>query len=908
MSSDGAPRIYTSPAFFVGVSGYLHLDPEQRKGLRDKLKTLFRFLREGGDDQRTEIVKDLIEGIGDDAITEPLRDVYDSALSQWTGLGAHTPIVLLTNLAPGVDTLAARLLLDDEEFKDQQYFVRVPCPFPPDIYLGASTFVRGDADDALRQREFLDTLGKIVPNCAGLSELANGTSDVPEEIQRVLTEIPADIVYPAYLREDVPHTVEERRKRWLNDRGNEERQNLRYYAAGEFLTVTSHLMIVVFDGREDGKECGTAKVVHARLNGPDQGTLDTTSDLIVPHGGPTWHLRATRADDDSNADQPGQVPPLRILHPTGKEHTPQGEIIASDQQADAALQSDRLKMFARIGNNLKQFGTNRISRHAGYDRPENKNSGKHEAIIEVFPEPFRSNLRQIWIESSLASTLSMKLQGIVKRTLFFLCLLTFIAVAFLHLCTHWHPPEIVHAPPAAAAETQSKLYSSDVVSDNAVEAVSAKADQNLATAKLAESHGDGNKDHVDDEHGTDHESADHAKVAPFKYYTGLGALLFAFFAIGYFALHHVWQLESQGYDARAIAEGLRVQFFWNIAGLGKSVSANYMSRHRGELAWIRAVIRSAAFPYQRWADCFDGLEASKQVTALKHVQTEWLQDQIRYFTKASHREERSLHLLHQFGGVAALAGLITFLRMFCYLNEGVVDRLAESVCHPWVGVWPLVVAIVIAVVMETTRQKKAIHKKEKRWFHHLRASHAGRDASWSAWIRERLANLFSVAAALLAPSSQESARAYTSRWDRFKIGCLNFAGMLPIALLVTCLVWHVCHYLEDNLENPPHIDSLANIAGGILLVIGALMIAWTEKSLKSEYAYQYETMATLFRAADAQMSAELAAMERADEQAIRKGIERIQKMLFNTGRQALDENAEWLLLHRARPLEPVMAG
>ena len=34
----------------------------------------------------------------------------------------------------------------------------------------------------------------------------------------------------------------------------------------------------------------------------------------------------------------------------------------------------------------------------------------------------------------------------------------------------------------------------------------------------------------------------------------------------------------------------------------------------------------------------------------------------------------------------------------------------------------------------------------------------------------------------------------------------------------------------------------------------------------------------------------------------------LQQLIRDVGLQALDENAEWLILHRSRPLEPVMAG
>ena len=57
------------------------------------------------------------------------------------------------------------------------------------------------------------------------------------------------------------------------------------------------------------------------------------------------------------------------------------------------------------------------------------------------------------------------------------------------------------------------------------------------------------------------------------------------------------QRQEKGQDYRALAEGLRVQMFWCLAGLGQSVPANYLQRQRSELDWVRAAIREAAAPY-----------------------------------------------------------------------------------------------------------------------------------------------------------------------------------------------------------------------------------------------------------------------------------------------------------------------
>ena len=65
-------------------------------------------------------------------------------------------------------------------------------------------------------------------------------------------------------------------------------------------------------------------------------------------------------------------------------------------------------------------------------------------------------------------------------------------------------------------------------------------------------------------------------------------------------------------DYRAIAEGLRVQFYWTACGSGESVASNYLQRQRGEVGWIRRVISAAAFPYEPMRSVFNALPPDKQ--------------------------------------------------------------------------------------------------------------------------------------------------------------------------------------------------------------------------------------------------------------------------------------------------------
>jgi hypothetical protein len=76
------------------------------------------------------------------------------------------------------------------------------------------------------------------------------------------------------------------------------------------------------------------------------------------------------------------------------------------------------------------------------------------------------------------------------------------------------------------------------------------------------------------------------RVVPLAY-----LLLFAFLA-----LILVWhgRLDAQGryLDYRALAEGLRVQFYWRLAGLADTASSSYLRKQLDELRWIREALRA----------------------------------------------------------------------------------------------------------------------------------------------------------------------------------------------------------------------------------------------------------------------------------------------------------------------------
>lgn len=100
-------------------------------------------------------------------------------------------------------------------------------------------------------------------------------------------------------------------------------------------------------------------------------------------------------------------------------------------------------------------------------------------------------------------------------------------------------------------------------------------------------------------------------------------------------------------DYRALAEGLRVQFFWRLAGLGHSAADYYIRKQKGTIDWIRHGIR------------FWSVRARPDVTESENlhlVARYWIQDERRYFEHVTRLNRRANVVFHSIGhGVLLLS-------------------------------------------------------------------------------------------------------------------------------------------------------------------------------------------------------------------------------------------------------------
>jgi hypothetical protein len=154
-------------------------------------------------------------------------------------------------------------------------------------------------------------------------------------------------------------------------------------------------------------------------------------------------------------------------------------------------------------------------------------------------------------------------------------------------------------------------------------------------------------------------------------------------------------------DYRALAEGLRVQFFWRIAGISDSVADFYMREQKSELDWVRNAVRSSMT--ETIGD--PGLRSTQELPLRERlilVSKYWVEDQERYFAKAAHRDHERLHKnekrITQLFGLSLLAAAIQLL-----LPANPVFIIA-------IGLLP-----VIAALIHTFLQKNALMEHSKQY-------------------------------------------------------------------------------------------------------------------------------------------------------------------------------------------------
>jgi hypothetical protein len=153
--------------------------------------------------------------------------------------------------------------------------------------------------------------------------------------------------------------------------------------------------------------------------------------------------------------------------------------------------------------------------------------------------------------------------------------------------------------------------------------------------------------------------------------------VFFFVANGVYWFEHWRKIHARFLDYRCLAEGLRVQIFWRLAGLTDAVADNYLHQVRSELRWIRDALRSAMV----------GVTAAE--ARLDLVRQRWVWHQSDFFTAAAKRERTYERLTSWLAASVFAVGFIITITL------GVLEYRADP--EPLSHGSPIIVGALLAI-------------------------------------------------------------------------------------------------------------------------------------------------------------------------------------------------------------------
>ena len=414
------------------------------------------------------------------------------------------------------------------------------------------------------------------------------------------------------------------------------------------------------------------------------------------------------------------------------------------------------------------------------------------------------------------------------------------------------------------------------------------------------------------------------------------------------------KLEARAYDYRALSEALRIQCYWMFGGLFQSVPINYLQRQRSGFDWIRNTVAALCFPYEDGQRLFDRLDAPTKLKRLRYIRKSWVEGQMQYYHSAAHRYKHNKHKFHMAGILTAAVGFVAAANLLLQHLLHYPFLVPKSVGHAFLVLSAVLTILLLISVFRPQTLLKLLRLP-------VNSSDNKKLLFVVRWILVSLSGLLFVSCSFLFPGFHaDHPPEHVSAFFMLVIVGVSFVGLLGyvlyrwladgvklakiwesvvpyLPLVVSLLMLFVFQFTvvefsandTQNAAKPSSVFCPYILLIGLPLLWGAMLVAWSEKQLNSELANQFSAMADLYRLINRRLRSILGEDPATPDDWIQNGdtpnemdysfsdaypddlAERIlqaQDTLYELGKEALDENAEWLLLHRARPLEFPMAG
>lgn len=510
----------------------------------------------GHRDLRPEDIDDLKRQVR--SILDELRQAFPA-----------TSLVVMSPLAEGADRLVAQTALETLDGDEQRAALMVPLPMPLQEY-------EKDFKSEASLTEFHELLAQAVT----WFELPLVTGNT----------LPSISDFPAA-------------------------RDKQYAQVGAYVARHSHILIALWDGKENAGEGGTSEIVQFKLNGIPAPYEGPRKALDIVDNGPVCHLVTPRISDPKPAGTPFAK---EIKFPIGWE--------SADLQVAYNGILSRMNQFNEDAERLLPKLTAQLNR------------SKTQLI--PWPPEFELDPQVQFILNryAAADTLALHYQKLRRAMLVTLFCIALVAVFSFELYAH--------------------MFSSKPLV--------------LSLYPLA-----------------------------------------LILAVAIYILAGRWQFQNKHLDYRALAEGLRVQVFWNLAGLPHEVADHYLRQHRTELEWIRNAIRSWNSLGAHLSGTRDRRTEELPKARFDLILKYWIEGQRTFFSNASYRDYERLGRHSRLVKLLFLAGLA--LAVFVVVYE-LSQEQPEHHSLNW-DVWIVLIGILpaIAAAIGGYAEKMAFSAQAKRY-------------------------------------------------------------------------------------------------------------------------------------------------------------------------------------------------
>lgn len=170
-------------------------------------------------------------------------------------------------------------------------------------------------------------------------------------------------------------------------------------------------------------------------------------------------------------------------------------------------------------------------------------------------------------------------------------------------------------------------------------------------------------------------------------------------------------------DYRALAEGLRVQFFWGIVGIHRDVADQYLHRQRSELDWIRAALRTwnlLAMLHRR------GSHASvDRNVAFGGVMSHWIQTQLDFYKRRAARDRDQARMIGRWVQRLLVAAIVLTIVLYAMGAHVLGEHMDPHIREYLIATIALLSAV--AAMVEGYAEKLSLAEESKQYqrMHHV---------------------------------------------------------------------------------------------------------------------------------------------------------------------------------------------